>query len=176
MLEKTSVTPLGHTLLRRRKAHLEKLLLQAQEGLVDLTDGDPGDGFQDGYLRDSQMDIQRMEDQLRGITALLREVSLAEEPQQTETVALGHKIELSLSYPSGEAELLTVVLTASPELALVEAYLTRGEVPISPHSALGKAIYGKSANATFGYEVDHGAISGRILAIEVWRHGFELVS
>lgn len=174
MIEKPSVTPLGHTLLKHRKEHLEKLLLQTQEGLVDLTEGDPGEGFQDGYLRDTQMDIQRMEQQLRGITALLRTVTLAEEPVQTDTVTVGHKVRLSLTYPSGDSEVLTVVLTASPELALVEDYLPNGELPISRHSALGKAIFGKEAGSTFGYEVDDGVISGRLLAIEVWRRGFDL--
>lgn len=174
MFEKPTVTPLGHTLLKRRKEHLEKMLLQTQEGMVELTEGDPGEGFQEGFLRDTQMDMQRMEHQLRGITALLREVTLAEEPHQTETVTFGHKIRLSVTYPSGSHEALTVVLAASPELALVEDHLASGEVPVSPHSALGKAIYGKTAGATFDYEVDDGPIRGHILAIEVWRHGFDL--
>lgn len=173
MLEELSVTPLGHTLLKRRKEQLEKVLLQIQEGMVELTEGDPGEGFQDGFLRDTQMDMQRMEYQLRGMTALLREATLAEEPHQTETVTLGHKVRLSVTYPSGARETLTVVVAASPELAFVEDHLANGEVPISPQSALGKAIYSKTAGAAFDYAVDDGAISGQILAIEVWRHGFD---
>lgn len=167
------VTPLGHTLLERRKAQLEKVILEAQERLVELNQGDPGDGFQDGYLLDSQMNIQMLEQRLRDVTELLRKAQLVERPQQVEVVALGHQVRLSLTYPSGESEELTVVLLPSQELALVEEELENGEVPVSPFSALGTAILGKKAGSTFHYGVNHGSVEGKVLGIGVWHRAFE---
>lgn len=115
MFDKTVVTPLGRTLLERKREQLEKVILEAQEELVDLNQGSPGDGFQDGFLLDTQMNIQMLEQQLRQMTELLKDAAEVKKPQQTDVVALGHRIQLNLTYPSGESEALTVVLVPSSD-------------------------------------------------------------
>lgn len=172
MNEKMMVTPLGHMLLTKKKSQLEKILLETQEDLVDLNQGDPGDGFQDSYLAETQTNIQIMINRLWELNCLLEDSILTSEPQHEDVVSLGHKVFLSLTYPSGENETLTVVLAGSPELPLIEEHLYYGEVPISPHSALGKAVFGKKAGATFQYDIEAGSVQGRLLKIEVWQPAF----
>jgi len=172
MSEGMMVTPLGHRLLTQKKEQLEKIILEAQEGLADLNQGDPGDGFQDGYLLETQTNIQIMANRLREIRNLLTEAVLTTEPQHKDTVTLGHKVWLTLVYPSGESETLAVVLTGSPELSLVEEHLQNGEVPISPISALGQAILDKKVGATFDYPVENGVVQGQLLKIEIWQPAF----
>lgn len=169
------VTPLGYTLLKHKKEQLEEVIRATQEGLADMTQGDSGDGFQDSFLLDTQMTVQRMDYELREITRLLEEIDIIEPPQQVNVVSLGHKIMLTLTYPSGESEALIVVLTASPELSLVEEHLLNGELPISSCSALGNAIYGKTSGSEFSYEIESGMVQGRLLKIEVWQPAFEIM-
>ena len=68
---------------------------------------------------------------------------------------------------SGESEALIVVLTASPELSLVEEHLLNGELPISSCSALGNAIYGKTSGSEFKLRDRERHGSGAPLKIEV---------
>lgn len=137
-----------------------------------MTQGDSGDGFQDSFLLETQMNVQRMDYELREITALLEEADITEMPQQTNSISLGHKVVLTLTYPSGESEALIVILTTSPELPLVEEHLQNGELPVSPQSALGKAIFGKTAGSKFSYEIESGTVQGELLKIEVWQPAF----
>lgn len=167
------VTPLGRVLLERRQAQLEKVILESQERLAELNQGDPGEGYQDGYLLDSQMNVQMLERRLRDVKEVLRGAQVAERPKQSDVIALGHQVHLSLTYPSGETEELTVVLLPSQELSLVEGELLSGEVPVSPISALGTAILGKAAGSTFQYGVNHGTVEGKVLGIGVWQRAFE---
>ena len=173
LFDKAVVTPLGRSLLKRKKEQLEKIILDTQEGLVDLNRGAPDDGFQDGYLLDTQMNIRMMEQQLGQITELLRDAVEAQKPQQSERVELGHKVRLHLTYPSGDSEQLTIVLIPSQELWLVEEELPNEELTVSPNSALGKAILGQKAGSSFAYEVDAGCVNGKLLKIEIWQHAFE---
>ncbi|MCZ7666936.1 MAG: hypothetical protein M5U34_06795 [Chloroflexi bacterium] len=172
MSERMMVTPLGYTLLKRKKEQLEEVVLSTQEDLADMTQGDSGDGFQDSFLLETQMNVQRMDYELREITALLEEADITEMPQQTNSISLGHKVVLTLTYPSGESEALIVILTTSPELPLVEEHLQNGELPVSPQSALGKAIFGKTAGSKFSYEIESGTVQGELLKIEVWQPAF----
>lgn len=172
MSERMMVTPLGYTLLKRKKEQLEEIVLSTQEDLADMTQGDSGDGFQDSFLLETQMNVQRMDYELREITALLEEADITEMPQQTNSISLGHKVVLTLTYPSGESEALIVILTTSPELPLVEEHLRNGELPVSPQSALGKAIFGKTAGSKFSYEIESGTVQGELLKIEVWQPAF----
>lgn len=167
------VTPLGYTLLQRKKEQLEKVILTTQETLADMAQGDSGDGFQDSFLLETQMNIQRMDYELQEIKGLLGEAAITVEPQQTDVISLGHRVVLTLIYPSGEREALIVVLTASPELSLVEEHLLNGELPISPNSALGRAVYGGTLGSSFSYEIEGGTVHGQILKIEVWQPAFE---
>lgn len=176
MNEKMLVTPLGHMLLTQRKEQLEKMILETQEGLVELNEGDTGDGFQDGYLWETQTDIQIMTSRLREIDNILKDAVLTMEPQPKEAVSLGHKALLSLTYPSGESETLNVVLASSSELPLIEEYLQNGEVPISPHSALGKAIFGKRVGTEFQYVIEAGTVQGQLLQVEIWQPAFPAVA
>lgn len=173
LFDKSVLTPLGRALLQRKKEQLEKVILNTQEGLVDLNRGTPDDGFQDGYLLDTQMNIRMMEQQLGQISELLRDAVEAPKPTHNNAVALGHKVRLNLTYPSGDGEQLTIVLIPSQELWLVEEQLTNGELPISPNSALGKAILGQRAGTPFTYEVDAGCVEGKVLKIELWQHAFD---
>jgi transcription elongation GreA/GreB family factor len=170
------ITPLGRVLLERRQAQLEKVILESQERLAELNHGDPGEGYQDGYLLDSQMNVQMLEQRLRDVKELLRGAQLAQRPQQANVIALGHRVHLSLTYPSGESEELTVVLLPSQELSLVEEELENGEVPVSPISALGTAILGQKVGSTFQYGVNHGTVQGKVLGIGVWHRAFEPAS
>jgi transcription elongation GreA/GreB family factor len=45
-------------------------------------------------------------------------------------------------------------------------------VPISPHSALGNAIFGKKSGTTFQYDIEAGTVQGKLLKIEVWQPAF----
>lgn len=173
MSNEMMVTPLGYTLLQRKREQLEEVILTAQEGLADMAQGDSGDGFQDSFLLETQMNIQRMDYELREIKGLLGEATITVEPQQTDVVSMGHRVVLTLNYPSGEREALIIVLTASSELSLVEEHLLNGELPISPHSALGRAIYGSTLGSSFSYEIESGTVQGHILKIEVWQPAFE---
>lgn len=173
---KKIITPLGRILLERRRAHLEKVILESQERLVELNQGDPGEGYQDGYLLDSQMNVQMLEQRLRDVKELLRGAREAERPTQADVIALGHRVHLSLTYPSGESEELTVVLLPSQELSFVEEELENGEVPVSPVSALGTAILGKKVGSTIHYGVNHGTVEGKVLGIDVWHRAFEPAS
>lgn len=172
MNEKMMVTPLGHMLLTQKKSQLENIILETQEGLVELNQGDPGDGFQDSYLAETQTNIQIMGNRLWEINCLLDDAILTSEPRHEDAVSLGHRVLLSLIYPSGERETLPVVLAGSPELPLIEEHLRDGEVPISPHSALGKAIFGKEAGTPFQYDIEAGTVRGQLLRIEVWQPAF----
>lgn len=168
------ITPLGHMLLTRKKDQLKKAILETQESLVDLTQGDSGDGFQDGFLLETQTNVQIMQNRLREIKAFLKDAVVTAEPEQKDTVSLGHRIVLTLAYPSGEHEWLTVVLTTTHELALLEQSLLDDEIPVSPNSALGKAIYGKKVGDDFSYEIEAGTVRGKLLKIEIWKYAFEL--
>lgn len=172
MNEKMMVTPLGHMLLTRKKSQLENIILETQEGLVDLNQSDPGDGFQDSYLAETQTNIQIMSNRLWEINCLLEDAILTSEPQHEDVVSLGHRVLLSLTYPSGERETLPVVLAGSPELPLIEDHLQESEVPISPNSALGKAVFGKEVGTTFQYSIEAGTVQGQLLKIEVWQPAF----
>ena len=172
MNEKMMVTPLGHMLLTQKKSQLEKIIAETQEGLVDLNQNDPGDGFQDSFLAETQTNIQIMTNRLWEINCLLEDAVLTSEPQHEDVVSLGHRVLLSLTYPSGESETLPVVLAGSPELPLIEDHLQDGEAPISPQSALGKAIFGKKAGTTFQYSIEAGVVQGKLLKIEVWQPAF----
>ena len=172
MSEGMMITPLGHMLLTQKKEQLEKIILEAQEGLVELNQGDPGDGFQDGYLMETQTNIQIMTNRLWELEGFLKDAVLTTEPQQKDAVSVGHKVLLALTYPSGESETLTIVLTGSPELPLIEQQLRNGEVPISPNSALGQAIFGEKAGAEFQYVIEDGTVQGQLLKIEVWQSAF----
>jgi transcription elongation GreA/GreB family factor len=174
MSEGMMVTPLGYKLLQRKKEQLEKVILTTQESLADMAQGDSGDGFQDSFLLETQMKIQRMDYELQEIKGLLGQATITLEPQQTDTVSIGHRVVLTLVYPSGEHEALIVVLTASPELSLVEDHLQSGELPVSPNSALGRAIYGGTSGSLFSYEIEGGTVNGQILKIEVWQPAFKL--
>lgn len=176
MNEKTIITPLGHMLLMQKKEHLEEAILATQEGLIDLNQGDPGDGFQDSYLSETQTNMQIMENRLWEINCLLEDATLSIEPQQEDIVSLGHKVLLSLTYPSDESETLPIVITSSPELPLIEEHLQNGEVPVSPHSALGQVIFGKKTGATFQYDIEAGTVRGQLLKIEVWQPAFLAVA
>ena len=80
MNKETMITPLGHMLLTRKRDQLEKAISETQEGLVDLAQGDSGDGFQDGFLLETQTNVQIMENRLREIKAFLREAVVTAEP------------------------------------------------------------------------------------------------
>lgn len=166
------VTPLGHILLTQKKEQLEKMILEAQEELAELNHGDPGDGFQDSYLLETQTNIQLMGNRLREIQNILTEAILTTQPQHKESVSLGHKVWLALTYPSEESETITVILTGSPELSLVGEHIQNGEVPISPNSALGQAIYNKKAGDNFHYTVENGIVQGQLSKIEIWQPTF----
>lgn len=166
------VTPLGHMLLTQKKEQLEKTILETQEGLVDLNQNDPRDGFQDGYLLETQSNLQIMANRLWEIEGFLKDAVLITEPQQKDAVSLGHKVLLALTYPYGEIETLTIVLTGSPELSLIEEHLQNGEIPISPNSSLGQAIFGKKAGTEFQYGIEAGTVQGQILKIEVLPSAF----
>lgn len=176
MFEKPVITPLGRTLLQRKQKQLEKVILKSQEGLVEINQSDPGDGFQDGFVLDTQMNLQMMEQQLQLLTELLRDSCEAEKPPHNDAVTLGHRIRLNLNYPTGESETLTVVLIPTHELALVDGQLRKGELPVSPNSALGAAIVGCPRGATFQYEINDGIVQGKILQIDLWPRAFELAA
>lgn len=171
---KTLITPLGQMLLKQKREDLELSILERQEALANLAQDNPEDGFQDSYVFDTQMDFQHIDQQLREITGLLSETRTASIPSQIEQVALGHKAKLVLKYPSDEWESLTILLLTSAEIPLVEKYLMNGEVPISPNSALGKAIYGRKAGTEFSFNIESGTVRGQLLDIEVWQYAFEL--
>ncbi|MCB0026579.1 MAG: hypothetical protein KDE28_01645 [Anaerolineales bacterium] len=171
---KILITPLGYTQLQYKKAQLEDALLKARNTLADMAQGGVGDGFQDSFLLETQMNIQRMGYDVQEIKRLLSEVTIIEAPQQTNNVSIGHRVILTLIYPSGEHEALLVVLTASPELSLVEEHLINGELPVSPSSSLGKAIYGQTPGSRFSYEIESGVVHGEILKIELWQPAFEV--
>jgi transcription elongation GreA/GreB family factor len=146
--------------------------MATQEGLAEMAGDDPGDGFQDSFLLETQMNAQRMAFELREIARLLEDVHIAETPPHTDVVTLGHRVTLSLVYPYGEREALSVVLTPSPELALIGDHMLNGEFLISPQSALGSAIIGRPAGATFSYAIEESVVHGRILEIAVWEPAF----
>lgn len=171
--EMNTITPLGHMLLQRKKRQLEKVILTKQEGLTDMARDGFRDGFQDSFFLETQMNIQRMDYELKEIEGLLGKATITADLQQTDTVSLGRRIMLTLIYPSGEHETLIVVLSASSEMSLIEDYMLDDELPISPHSALGKAIYGESLGSKFSYEVEEGLVRGQILNIEVWQPAFK---
>ena len=167
------ITPLGRVLLKQKKDDLELSILKRQEELSDMSDGRPEDGFQDSYVTDAQMDMHLLGQRLQEITYLLAKTNTISIPGQTEWVSIGHQVRLSLHYPSEEQELLTIVLIPSEELSLVEQHLQEGEIPVSPGSALGEAIYGRKAGAIFSYDIEEGLVQGRILNIKVWQNAFE---
>ena len=76
-------------------------------------------------------------------------------------------------YPSGEQELLTVVLTTTHELALLEQSFLNDAIPISPNSALGKAIYGREDGTEFSYEIEAGTVQGKLLQVGIWQYAFD---
>jgi hypothetical protein len=167
------VTPLGHMLLEQKKVYLENALVEAQEELGDLSSGDNGEGFQDSFVLQRQMDAQRLGHELSDVTDVLRKAQIAGRPEKNGPLAIGHRAGVTLDYPFDESESLTAILLATEEMALVEAYLADGEVPVSAHSALGKAIYGCEKGARFSYEIESGAVHGQILNVGVWRPAFE---
>lgn len=114
-------------------------------------------------------------EQLRGGVNLLTKTktSMASIPQQAARVSPGHRVRLALRYPSGERELLTVILLPSEELSWVEKYLLDDEIAISPNSTLGKAICGRKIGAIFSYNIEEGLVQGQILNIKVWQNAFE---
>jgi hypothetical protein len=173
MKDVVMVTPLGHMLLEHKKAYLENALVEAQEELSDLSSGDNGEGFQDSFFLQRQMDVQRLGHELGEVTDVLRKTQIAGKPEKNGPLTIGHHVGVTLHYPFDESESLTVILLASEEMALVEAYLADGEVPVSAHSALGKAIYGCEKGARFSYEIESGAVRGKILNVEVWQPAFE---
>ena len=78
---------------------------------------------------------------------------------------------LTLYLSSGEARSVDVeALTAFTELTRGRAPIN-GELPISPNSALGRAVYGEHWDR-FTYEIEGGTVHGQILKIEVWQPVF----
>lgn len=174
MSEKLMVTPLGYDLLKRKKERLEMVISAAHIDMADMAQGDSADGFQDSFLLETQMNLQRTDYELREVVRLLEEATVLEVPAQMDVVALGHRVVLTLAYPSGESEALIVVLTASPEISLIEEHLLNGELPVSPHSALGKAIYGQAVGSEFSYPIEGGLVQGQLLKTEIWQPAFDL--
>jgi transcription elongation GreA/GreB family factor len=172
MTDKMFVTPLGRVLLKQKKENLELSILKRQEELADLSENNPGDGFQDSYVTDAQMNVHLIGQQLQEITHLLAKTRMVSIPQQTERVSLGHSVRLALRYPTGERELLTVILIPSEELSLVEKHLLDDEIAISPGSTLGEAICGRKVGAIFSYNIEEGLVKGQVLNIKVWQNAF----
>jgi transcription elongation GreA/GreB family factor len=175
MNERLMVTPLGYDLLQRKRERLRQAILATHGEMGDMAQGDSADGFQDSFLLETQMNAQRMDHELREVTRFLEEATIIEAPTQVNVVSLGHRVVLTLTYPSGETEALIVVLTASAELSLIEEHLLYGELPVSPHSALGKAMYGQAVGSEFSYGIESGTVQGQVLKTEVWQPGFESV-
>ena len=176
MTDTIPLTPLGFQLLRQKKTEYEQTLLGSGDRLAVMAQGSPDEGFQDSFVLQVQMDAQIVERQLRDLEDLLRRARPRARPETTEVLCLGHRALLELLYPWQECETLAVVLVASPEVPLLERYLTDGEAPVSVNSPLGKALYGARRGGSFSYEIDGGAVRGKVLDVEVWSPAFDVAS
>jgi transcription elongation GreA/GreB family factor len=143
---------------------------KATQYLVDL------DSLRDGDMMDDPLMHRKLEDQQREEAALRTLISYLspdvlilslELLGDSETVKVGHEVDLEVKYEDGETDEFTVVLGSVIDFQFLNQKMntSSGSKIVSEESPLATALLGKSEGDRIKYEVNGEQVKGKIVAI-----------